>query len=132
MKTRDERGVISTEAAVIFPVLLFLALFAVFAGRVSRQNTSVQSAADAAARAASLHLDAGSAQVAATAAAQANAGNCASITVLDFSFPTVSAFSPGVVQLRVTCTIDNTAFGLGARTAEAVGVATVEFWRPEG
>jgi len=122
---------IASEVAIIFSSLLLLALLAVFAARVARQNTTAQSAADAAARAAATHLVAGDAQSAAVSAATANAGICDTITVNNFVFPTVTEFTPGVVELTVTCTVDNAVLGFGSRSITTAGVAAVEFWRPD-
>jgi len=133
VKGQGDQGLIASEVAVIFPLLLALALFAVFAGRVSQQNSTVQSAADAAARAAAIEIDPVQAAESARVAAVANAGICDAVTVSDFSWPDVTAFTPGVVSLEVSCTVDNSSLGIsvGERTVTANGVAVVEFWRPE-
>jgi len=130
----NERGVLTTELAVAFPLILIVFILAVFASRVQQQNGVVQNAADSAARAAALHLDEASAQAAALAAAQANGGGCESIAITSFEWPTVDAFTPGIVVVEVTCTESMTDLGLvtsGNREVGAIGKATVEFWRPE-
>lgn len=133
-KAGGDSGLVTTELAVVFPLILVAFILAIFAARVQQQNTTVQGAADAAARAAALHLDSGSAESAAQTAAEANKGSCESISVTGFEWPTIDPFTPGAVIVEVTCTESMSDLGAvtsGDRVLAAVGRATVEFWRPD-
>ncbi|MFD9630302.1 TadE family protein, partial [Streptomyces violascens] len=66
---RDDRGSYSVETAVLAPVIIALLLLMIAFGRVVDADGAVDSAARAAARAASLERDAASAQTQAQAAA---------------------------------------------------------------
>jgi len=129
---KNDRGVVSSEVAIMFPILVVIAMLAIFAARVSQQNAAVQSAVDAAARAASTQLDEGSATTKAQNVANANADLCDELTVDRFAWPNPTPLQPGVVTVEISCTVDNSSLGigLGQRTITRTGVATVEFWRP--
>lgn len=131
-RARNDRGIVATELAIMFPFLVALAMVAIFAGRVSQQNGAVQSAADAAARAASIELDETTATTAARTIAAANADLCTTLTLDRFDWPTVTPARPGVLVVEISCTVDNSSLGIGfgQRTITATAVATVEHWRP--
>lgn len=130
-ESRKERGILTTELAVIMPFVVIFAVVAVFLVRVNQHSARTQSAADAAARAATFH-ELGSAQ--ADAAARAAADRICQGTVQVDPLDTVAvpeATQPGLVRVTVTCTEDLgfDIFGSAStRTVRAVGVSTVEFW----
>ena len=79
---RDERGSITVELAILAPALLLLLGLLVFAGRVETSSASVEQAARAAARDASLARTADAARATAQAAAarELAGSDCVSIT----------------------------------------------------
>lgn len=128
-----ERGLLSTEMALMMPILVFIALFAVYVAAVGRHSSRAQQSADAAARAASLEQT----EPDARAAAEAAAGSVCSGTVVVSGFvfdpPDLNSFTPGRAAVALQCTEDFQAFGfLGAnstRTEGASAVAVIEYWR---
>lgn len=132
--TGDERGLLSTELAILMPVLFVIALLAVFVVHVGRHSSRAQQAADAAARAASLSLNEDDAQSAALRAAQDTCGGEATISSFDYHRPVLDSYEPGRVVVVVACTEEFSAFaglsGESMRTESAQGVAVVEYWRP--
>ena len=125
----------STELAVLMPVMVLFAFLAVFIVQVGRHDSRTQQAADAAARAASLAQDPENAQAVALSAAQAVCYGPVAIQPGDFVFTPADrgTFTPGRVAVRVTCTESFRGYGrLGGdstRTEAAVAVAVVEYWR---
>ena len=132
----DERGAVSTEFAVVMAVVL-LSFFAlvVYGGRVVQAENDVQSAAHAAARAATLEGTpegaAAAAQSVATTNLQRSGVACAGGAVVNVD---VSQFAPGgEVTVTVTCTADFAdvgSLGVGSSgqfTASATEV--VDFYR---
>lgn len=97
----SETGALSTELAVLAPVLIGFMLFAVFAGRIAQAQSDVAHAAHEAARAASLTGDLVSANEAATQTAQAN-------------------LPDGVACRRLEVTVDGSQFRAGGQVAVAV------------
>jgi Flp pilus assembly protein TadG len=75
MKRHDERGSASIEAAIGVPAFMLLLGLVIFGGRMANAHESLQSAAAAGARSASLARDARTAQADATAAAAASITN---------------------------------------------------------
>ena len=97
-----ETGAVSTELAVLTPVLIGFMLFAVYAGRVTQAEGDVANAAQEAARAASLT---GNPTDAETAAGETAAANIA---------------HGGVACRRLEVTVDTTDFNAGGRVAVTV------------
>jgi len=128
----DDRGMVATELAILFPVMLAMAMLVIFAGRVSEQNATVQSAADAAARTASIQLDQPTATTAAQTAATSNANLCSQISVDRLTWREAAPDQPGLVTVEVSCTISNAhlGFSFGERTITRTAVSVVEYWRP--
>lgn len=131
---RSERGLLSTEFAILMPFVLIVALVAVFGIRLHQHGARTQAAADAAARAASYSADL---RVAAERAADRAASRvCLGPVGLDFDWvaPEPGALRPGRVVVELTCKETFAEFGgllAGrVRVAGATGVATIEYWRP--
>lgn len=101
---RREAGAVSTELAVLTPVLVGLMLFVVYTGRTSQAEADVAHAAYEAARAATLTDSAAAAEAAANQAAAANiAVGAVACPSLDVAVD-VTAFTPGGhVTVTLTC-----------------------------
>ncbi|HBF84925.1 MAG TPA: hypothetical protein DD420_34855 [Streptomyces sp.] len=135
---RRDRGSYSVETAVLAPVGISLLLLMLAFGRVTDAEGAVDSAARAAARAASLERDAGSAQSAARAAAerslQGEGITCrtSNITVSTGGY----SLDVGVeanVEASVACTADLSDIGLpglpGAKTLRASWTSPLDTYR---
>jgi hypothetical protein len=113
-----DRGSVTVELVLIFPVLLGFLFLMVAAGRLSDARSDVVSTAADAARAASLQPTAAVAQAQASAAAQDTASgerlNCRGGPEVDTTFP--GGFGPGgIVRVEVHCAVatgDLTFIGL--------------------
>jgi Flp pilus assembly protein TadG len=99
---RSQRGAVSTELAVLTPLLIGFMLFAVYAGRVAQTQGDVTHAAYEAARSASLT---GHPAAAETAAHQTASGNIA---------------EGGVGCRDLTVVVDTTMFTAGGRVGVTV------------
>jgi len=134
---RGERGAVSTELAVLTPVLIGFMLFAVYAGRVAQMEGDVANAAHEASRAASMRNTPGDATGVATSVAAANIDTaqvrCAH---LDVAVDT-AAFRPGgQVAVTVTCHTSFADLSLlavpGTRTFTATAVEVIDTHRGPG
>lgn len=135
---RGDRGAVSLELAILAPALLLMLSFAIWAGRTQIADNAVQEAARAAAREASIALDAGTATSLATSQANATLAEqnlkCQSVSVqVDTSgFATPIGVS-GDVTVTVSCTIsmaDLLAPGLpGTVEVEASFTSPVDAYR---
>lgn len=129
---RSDRGLATTELAILMPFVLILVLVVTFAGRVSQHEARTQAAADAAARSAAFFVTEADAQTAATAVATQSCAGPA-MAVVDFDAREPDDFFPGWVEVEVTCTESFDQFavlrGVSERTATARAVAVREFWR---
>lgn len=106
-RRRTERGLITTELAVImFPFIVGCVALVTFAGRVAQAEGDVQSAAQEAARAATLTGDPGTAQAVGQSVASANlatsrvacsGGSDVNVDITDFQ-------PGGYITVTVTCT----------------------------
>jgi Flp pilus assembly protein TadG len=132
----DRRGLLSTELAILMPVMLMLALLAVYVVQVERHSSRAQQAADAAARAASLTFDPADARTAAQIAAETVCDGTVVIEESNFVYtpPVVDSFTPGRVAVSLTCTESFRGFAPlasnGSRTESGVAVSAIEYWRP--
>lgn len=132
----DERGVLTTEMAIIAVVFIFGFLgIVVFAGRVASAENDVRRAAHAAARSASLERKAGAAESAGIATAEANLSasgvSCAAGQIISVD---VSTFGPrGSVTATVTCTAPFGDLGVlgvpGSRTFTYSATEVVDTYR---
>ena len=136
--TADERGNVAINTVVIFPMLLLIALLLVMAGRIVLAEGVVQSAANEAARSASISRTANVAAAQATSTATStllNSGvRCASTSVA----PTTDAFglplgTVGTITVRVECIVPLRDLGLpgapGTRTITATGTSVLDAYR---
>ncbi|MEU2462061.1 TadE/TadG family type IV pilus assembly protein [Streptomyces sp. NPDC012473] len=135
---RRDRGSYSIETAVLAPVGIALLLLMLAFGRVTDAEGAVDSAARAAARAASLERDAGSAQSAARAAAerslQGEGITCrASDVTIDTAGYSLDIGVEANVQASVACTADLSDIGLpglpGAKTLRASWTSPIDTYR---
>ena len=106
-RLHDQRGAVSTELAVVTPLLIGFMLLVVFAGRVAQAEGDVAHAAQEAARAASLV----GAPAAAVDAAEATAAT--------------NIAAGGVACRRLDVTVDTTAFQAGGQVAVTVSCQAV-------
>ena len=132
-----QRGSMATEVAVNVPLILVLLVFIAVANRAVTARQDVDSVAQAAARAASLHRDPASAQQAAVEAAEANLGDGrVTCTPLVVNVDT-SGFQPGgSVTVTISCTVDYTDLAAGfpipgALTFTGAAASPVDVWRGE-
>lgn len=135
---RQDRGSYSQETAVLAPVMISLLLLMVAFGRVTEAEGAVDSAARAAARAASLERDAGSAQNAARAAADRSLhGEGITCTVSSVEVDT-GGFSlnlgvDAMVTATIACTANLSDIGLpglpGAKTLTASWSSPIDTYR---
>ncbi|PVC82013.1 TadE/TadG family type IV pilus assembly protein [Streptomyces sp. CS014] len=135
---RRDRGSYSLETAILAPVMISLLLLMVAFGRVTEADGAVDSAARAAARAASLERDAGSAQSAALAAADRSLhGEGITCTVSSVEIDT-GGFSldlgvDAVVTATIACTANLSDIGLpglpGAKTLTASWSSPIDTYR---
>lgn len=135
-RRRNDTGLLSTELAILMPVMLVFALLAVYVVQVERHSSRAQQAADAAARAASLAPNATAARTAAQAAAEAVCNGDVLISDADFSYvePELDSFTPGRVAVGLTCTESFRGFGPlvedRSRTDTGMAVSVIEYFRP--
>lgn len=136
-RLKGQRGAVSTELAVLAPLLIGFMLLVVFAGRVAQAEGDVANAAHEAARAASL---VGTPQAATEAATETAAGNIAEGAVacrrLEVSVDTTDFAAGGQVAVTVTC---EAAFGdiamlavPGSRTFTGTAVEVIDTFRADG
>ncbi len=123
----DDRGDMAVEAAIVAPVLFFL-MFAglLVAGRSIQANNQAESAAQEAARAASLEQSPSAAVAAGQRALDANVADTTGMTCTGAI--QAGDLSPGsVVEVEVTCDAE---FVVGASaTFRAVAFETVDQYR---
>ena len=132
-----ERGSTSLELAVLAPALLLLLSLIIIAGRIAVARQGVETAADAAARAASIARTPTSAAddaQAAAAATLANSGlNCATVSVeIDTSGFAVAVGLPATVSATVTCTVDTGGLsvpGLSGQTLTRTATSPIDTYR---
>lgn len=135
---RTDRGSISIELAILAPAILALLVLIVAAGRVSGAHAPIDSAANNAARAASIARTPGEAHSAAMQAATSTLSgqgkSCPSPSVtIDTSGIGAPAGQVGVVRVSVTCTATlSDLVGLplpGSRTTTAEATSVVDAYR---
>jgi Flp pilus assembly protein TadG len=126
-----DRGSVSVEIALSVPLMVLLLFLLTAAVHLGRAAIDVNSAAAAAARAASLSRTAAAATTAARNAATANlAGRCASLAV---TVDTSAFHRGGAVTVTVACTV--TTHGLtgisipGSVTTRASSTSPVDLYR---
>lgn len=133
---REERGSVSLELAIIAPALLLLLGALVLAGRVETSSASVEQAARAAARDASLARTPDAARTTAVTSAQRElaGGTCVNIDVtVDTSGFAAPVGTNAAVTVTVSCTVSvaNLAIpGLpGAHTMTGTATSPLDRYR---
>ena len=136
MKRRSEVGSVSTELAVLTPLLIGFMLLAVYAGRVVQAEADVAHAAQEAARAASLQGDPEAVEEAAqeTAAANVSEGRVA-CRRLEVTADTDAFGAGGQVSVTVSCEASFADLALlavpGTRTFTATAVEVIDTYRAD-
>ncbi|KDA06949.1 membrane protein [Microbacterium sp. CH12i] len=137
----DERGSNAAEIVIIAPVIAMLILVLVAAGRTALADNATQSASFAAARAASLSRDAGTATTAAKQAAQRAMNHagiaCLTLTVdIDISGLNTPLGTTGEVTTSVHCNVNLSDISLpgipGNRTMSSTATSPVDAYRERG
>lgn len=136
-----DRGAVAIEVAIIAPALLVLLVLIAAAGRLAGAHTSIDSAANNAARAASISRSSGEArsqavEVARTALSEQGM-SCPSPEVsVDTSGLSAPVGQVGVVSVSVTCAVPlSDLVGLpmsGSRTVTAQSSSVVDAYRMRG
>ncbi|MFC4631786.1 TadE/TadG family type IV pilus assembly protein [Promicromonospora alba] len=134
----SERGNVAINTAVVVPMLLLIGLLLVMAGRLVLAEGVVQSAANEAARAASISRTVAVADAQARSTATStlvnSAVSCASTRVM----PVTDAFelplgTVGTITVRVECVVPLRDLGLpgapGSRTISATGTSVLDAYR---
>lgn len=135
MRRANDSGSAAVETVLIVPVLVALLMFAVFGGRVATAKNHVVSAAQDAARAASLRDDPAAAAADATATAKSSLA-AAGVSCSSHDVSVDGNLDPGgLVTVRVSCTTplsDLILLGLpGSRTLTATATERVDTYRSE-
>ncbi|ODT21665.1 TadE/TadG family type IV pilus assembly protein [Microbacterium sp. SCN 69-37] len=137
----DERGSNAAEIVIIAPVIAMLVLVLVAGGRTALADNATQSAAYAAARAASLSRDASTAvtnaEDAARRAMSQSGITCTTLTVsVDASGLNTAIGTTGTVSAAVNCDVslaDITLPGIpGSRTMSSSAASPVDAYRERG
>ncbi len=129
-----ERGAVSTELAVLTPVLIGFMLLVVFAGRVAQAEGDVANAAHEAARAASLVATLAAALEAGVDTSAANiAEGAVACRSLDVSVDTSDFAAGGQVAVTVTCEAAFADIAMlavpGNRTFTATAIEVIDTYR---
>jgi Flp pilus assembly protein TadG len=136
MRRRGEVGAVSTELAVLTPLLIGFMLLVLFAGRVVEAEGDVAHAAHEAARAASLR---GDPQAAGTAAEDTAAANIAEGGVacrrLDVAVDTSAFAAGGQVMVTVSCEASFADLAMlavpGSRILTATATEVIDTYRAD-
>lgn len=133
-----ERGSVSLETVILAPFLIGMLLLVIAAGRIGKANTTVDAAAYAAARAASISRSGAQAHTAAAAAATDSLTQqgltCAGLQVsVDTSQFAVRAGQPAAVTADIACTVPLADLALpglgGAKTLRGRAVSSIDTYR---
>jgi len=132
--TSRQDGAVSTELAVLTPLLIGFVLLVVFAGRVTQAQGDVANAAQEAARAASLTDRPHAAEEAAGATAAANlAEGTVSCRELEVTVDTSNFTAGGWVGVTVSCEATFSDIAMltvpGSRTFESTAVEVIDAYR---
>ncbi|MFF1917057.1 TadE/TadG family type IV pilus assembly protein [Streptomyces sp. NPDC058239] len=138
---RRDEGSAAVEAAIVLPPLIMFLCLALAGGRIVTSGAKIDSAAEDAAREASIHRTAASAQSAAQAAAAESLDDqgikCASTSVsISTGGLSVPVGQVGTVTATVTCTVNLSDLLLpgvpGARTLTSTAMSVVDQYRQRG
>ncbi|MFH8767338.1 TadE family protein [Streptomyces althioticus] len=134
-KRGGDEGSVAIEAAIVIPPLIMFVCLAIAGGRIVTSGSKIDAAAEDAAREASIHRTASSAQAAAHAAAAESLDDqgiaCASSSVaIDTSGLSVPV---GTVTVTVTCTVNLSDLLLpgvpGAKSLTSTATSVVDQYR---
>lgn len=140
-RLRSDEGSAAIEAAIILPSLIMFLCLAIAGGRIVTSGSKIDSAAEDAAREASIHRTAGAAQSAAHTAAAESLNDqgitCASTSVsVNTGGLSVPVGQVGTVTVTVTCTVNLSDLLLpgvpGARTLTSTATSVVDQYRQRG
>ncbi|MFH5824713.1 TadE/TadG family type IV pilus assembly protein [Georgenia sp. AZ-5] len=133
-----ENGAAAIEAAIGVPAFMLFIGLIIFAGRVAITHQTVQTAADAAARSASLARTAAQADADAHEAAQVSLANqglrCAGVDVsIDTSAFANAIGTPGDVTVTIACHVDLADLAVpgipGSHTVGSTMSSPLDVWR---
>ncbi|WP_438307080.1 TadE/TadG family type IV pilus assembly protein (plasmid) [Streptomyces sp. HUAS TT11] len=140
-RVRSDDGSAAIEAAIILPALIMFLCMAIAGGRIVTSGAKIDSAAQDAAREASIHRTAAAAQSAARSAAADSLNDqgitCASTTVaINTGGLSVPVGQVGTVTATVTCTVNLSDLLLpgvpGTKTLTSTATSVVDQYRQRG
>jgi Flp pilus assembly protein TadG len=140
-RLRSDEGSAAIEAAVILPSLIMFLCLAIAGGRIVTSGAKIDSAAEDAAREASIHRTQATAQGAAQSAAAQSLSDqgitCASTSVrVNTGGLSVPVGQVGTVTVTVTCTVNLSDLLLpgvpGAKTLTSTATSVVDQYRQRG
>ncbi|MBE1877544.1 TadE/TadG family type IV pilus assembly protein [Myceligenerans pegani] len=136
-----EQGSVAINTAVIFPMVLLIAMLLVMAGRMVLAQGAVQSAANEAARSASISRTAATAEVSASQTAHSTLDNSGIACTFTRVEPVLDAFllplgTVGEVRVDVACDVPLADLGLpgapGTWRMHATGTSVLDAYRGRG
>jgi Flp pilus assembly protein TadG len=137
-RVAGERGSVSLELVIIAPALLLILGVAIYAGRVSTAGQTVEQAASAAARTASIARTGPAAQTTGDAAARDSLTQqglrCTSTSInVDTSGFTRPVGTPAAVTVTVTCVVNTSDLAFpgipGSRMVTGTAVSPLDTYR---
>ncbi|MFF4145124.1 TadE/TadG family type IV pilus assembly protein [Streptomyces sp. NPDC001698] len=137
-RLHSDEGSAAIEAAIVLPVLIMFLCLAIAGGRIVTSGAKIDSAAEDAAREASIHRTAAAAQSAARSAAAESLNDqgitCASTSVhINTGGLSVPVGQVGTVTVTVTCTVNLSDLLLpgvpGAKTLTSTATSIVDAYR---
>lgn len=136
-RARGESGQLSLGATITIPAIFLMLALVIMGGRLANAKAAVQTAANEAARAASISRTPADAQAATQAAAEVALGasdlECTSSTVVaDLDGFSVPLGQTAQVTVTVTCTVplsDLTVLGAGDHTLTATATSALDVFR---
>ncbi|MFJ8793605.1 TadE/TadG family type IV pilus assembly protein [Streptomyces sp. NPDC102462] len=140
-RIRSDEGSAAIEAAIVLPPLIMFLCLAIAGGRIVTSGAKIDSAAEDAAREASIHRTAAAAQGAAQSAAAESLGDqgitCASTSVrVNTGGLSAPVGQVGTVTVTVTCTVNLADLLLpgvpGAKTLTSTATSVVDQYRQRG
>ena len=138
---RSDEGSAAIEAAIVLPALIMFLCLAIAGGRIVTSGAKIDSAAEDAAREASIHRTAAAAQSAARSAAAQSLNDqgikCASTSLsINTGGLSVPVGQVGTVTVTVTCTVNLADLLLpgvpGAKTITSTATSVVDQYRQRG
>lgn len=140
-RVRSDEGSAAIEAAIVLPALIMFLCLAIAGGQIVTSGAKIDSAAEDAAREASIHRTAAAAQSAAQSAAAESLEDqgikCASTSVsINTGGLSVPVGQVGTVTVTVTCTVNLADLLLpgvpGAKTLTSTATSVVDQYRQRG